>query len=140
MPLKRSREYGAIRKRVFYLRPVDAWQQEGFHFFVFVLRNPDGTDALLPEPPAAVFAMRPQEKTPVSAVVVTPRRDGGEPEITKLPPPDAAARPGRSAAPAADAEAYRSRLADPAKLIAKLAGTSAGSRDVGSRVVIRSAN
>ena len=81
-PLKRSKDYRAIRKRVADLHPADAWQQEGFHFFVFVLRTAEGTDVMLPEePPVAVFAMHPQEKQPVSAVVVTPSGGGALPIV-----------------------------------------------------------
>ena len=91
VPLKRSKEYRAIRKRVADLHPADAWQQEGFHFFVFVLRTAEGTDVVLPEePPVAVFAMHPQEKEPVSAVVVTPSGDGAEAEIRDVREPDSA--------------------------------------------------
>jgi hypothetical protein len=90
VPLKRSREYRAIRKRVLDLRPTDAWQQEGFHFFVFVLRAADGPDIVLPEPPVAVFAMHPEVQEPVSAVVVTPRGDGTEAEIRNVRDPDSA--------------------------------------------------
>ena len=87
VPLKRSRAYGAVRKRVADPRPADAWRQEGFHFFVFELRVAVGADAVLPEPPLAVFAMHPEVKEPVSAVVVTPGRDGAEAEIRDLREP-----------------------------------------------------
>jgi hypothetical protein len=87
-PLKRSKDYRAIRKRVADLHPADAWQQEGFHFFVFVLRAEHGTNSVVPEPPVAVFAMHPAEKQPVSAVVVTPSSDGAEAEIRNVRQPD----------------------------------------------------
>jgi hypothetical protein len=88
VPLKRSKEYRAIRKRVADLHPADAWQQEGFHFFVFVLRAEDDTDGVVPEPPVAVFAMHPAENEPISAVIVTPSSDGAEAEIRNVREPD----------------------------------------------------
>jgi hypothetical protein len=102
VPLKRSRVYGAVRKRVADLRPADAWQQDGLHFFVFTLRPPDGAPgtggagaggAGAPaEGPLAIFAMRPEAREPVSAVVVTPSAEGGaDPEITDLRQPAPAA-------------------------------------------------
>ena len=71
VPLKRSRTYGTIRPRVADLRPVDSWQQEGLHLFVFQLRA-DGANGVAdtPESPVAVFAMHPDSKEPVSAIVV----------------------------------------------------------------------
>jgi hypothetical protein len=90
VPLKRSKEYRAIRKRVADLHPADSWQQEGFHFFVFVLHAADGTNGVLLESPVVVFAMHPEEKDPVSAVVVTPTGDGAEAEIRSLRDPDSA--------------------------------------------------
>jgi hypothetical protein len=78
VPLKRSRAYGTVRRRVAEHLPTDAWQQEGFHFFVFALRPADGAAAPSAEPPLAVFAMHPDQKDPVSAVVVTAGPDGTE--------------------------------------------------------------
>jgi hypothetical protein len=89
-PLKRSRDYRVIRERVADLHPADAWQQEGFHFFVFVLRAADDTDQVLPEPPIAVFAMHPEVKEPLSCVVVTPQPDGQVAEVFDLRQPGAA--------------------------------------------------
>ena len=83
-PLKRSREYHVLRPRVSDLRPTDAWQQDGLHFFVFALHPIDGEATTPNEPPVAVFAMRPDADDPVSAVVVRPRSDGLEPEITPI--------------------------------------------------------
>lgn len=89
VPLKRSREYGAVRKRVADLRPADAWQQEGFHFFVFELMA-DRADSLVAVSPLAVFAMHPEVREPVSAVVVTPNSAAAEAEIRDLRQPDSA--------------------------------------------------
>ena len=44
VPLKRSALYGSIRKRVADLKPVDSWQEDGVHYFVFQLK-PDGEAA-----------------------------------------------------------------------------------------------
>ena len=87
VPLKRSREYGAIRKRVADLRPVDSWQEEQVHFFVFALRPEDNAPAT-PEPPLAVFAMQRGSTEPVSAVVVTASPDGVQAEVRSLREPD----------------------------------------------------
>ena len=87
VPLKRSREYGAIRKRVTDLRPVDSWQEDQVHFFVFALRPEDNAPAT-PEPPLAVFAMQRGSTEPVSAVVVTASPDGVQAEVRSLREPD----------------------------------------------------
>ena len=86
VPLKRSREYGAIRKRVADLRPVDSWQEDQVHFFVFALRPEDNAPAT-PEPPLAVFAMQRESTEPVSAVVVTASPDGAQAEVRSLREP-----------------------------------------------------
>jgi hypothetical protein len=90
VPLKRSREYGAIRSRVSDLRPSDAWQQDGLHLFAFRLRPIEGDGTTPGDPPVAVFAMRPDVQTPVSAVVARSRGDNQEPEITPLGEPEIA--------------------------------------------------
>jgi hypothetical protein len=87
VPLKRSREYGAIRTRVADLRPVDSWQEDQVHFFVFALR-PEGNAPATPEPPLAVFAMQRGSTEPVSAVVVTASPDGVQAEVRSLHEPD----------------------------------------------------
>jgi hypothetical protein len=91
-PLKRSGEYRAIRPRVTDMLPLDHWQEEGLHFFVFTLRPEDGAGAvaavLAAEPPVAVFAMHPEEPEPVSAVVVTPSATGKEAQVLDLRKPE----------------------------------------------------
>jgi Carboxypeptidase regulatory-like domain len=82
--LKRSRQYRAVRSRVSDLRPTDAWQQEDLHFFVFALNRVEGDEPPPVEAPVAVFAMRRDVQEPVSAVVVRPRADSQEAEITTL--------------------------------------------------------
>ena len=72
--------------------PLDHWQEEGLHFFVFALRPENGTSngaASLPaEPPVAVFALHPEEPAPVSAVVVTPSAGGKEAQVLDLRKPE----------------------------------------------------
>jgi SIS domain len=86
VPLKRSRTYGKIRPRVADLRPIDSWQQDKLHFFVFRLKPLDGV--ALPEPPLAVFAVHPAAAEPASAVVVSPHRNGVEAGIVSLLQPE----------------------------------------------------
>ncbi len=90
MPLKRSPEYRAIRPRVAELKPDDAWQEEGLHFFAFELRPEEGAAVVKDEPPMAVFAMHPEETNPISAVVITPSLNGKEAEVLDLRRPDSA--------------------------------------------------
>ena len=84
VPLKRSRAYRAIRPRVSDLRPSDAWQQDGLHFFVFAVHRFEGDSPSPADALVAVFAMRPDAEDPVSAVVVRPCPDGLDPEITPI--------------------------------------------------------
>ena len=86
VPLKRSCEYGAIRKRVADLRPVDSWQDDQFHFFVFAVRPAENAPATS-EAPVSVFAMHAESTGPVSAVVVTPSPDGMQAEVQDLREP-----------------------------------------------------
>ena len=67
-PLKRSPQYAAIRRRVAEPLPIDAWQFDMRHYFVFSLR-PDATP---PNDGAAyaIFAMQWEDDEPVAAVVV----------------------------------------------------------------------
>ena len=90
MPLKRSAEYRSIRSRVAALKPEDAWQEEGLHFFVFELRPEEGAAVVKDEPPMAVFALHPEAPTPVSAVVVTPSTTGKEAQVLDLRRPESA--------------------------------------------------
>ncbi len=99
VPLKRSPEFAAIRRRVADPHHSDACVEDGLHFFVFQLHPAEGATTSLPgangrapgltaaQAPVAVFAMDPQSTTPHSAVVVTPGPDGAEAEITDLREP-----------------------------------------------------
>ena len=99
VPLKRSGEFAAIRRRVADHRHRDAWVEDGLHFFIFQLHAAEGgavgsgTNGAAPgrraaQAPVAVLAMHPESATPHSAVVVTPSPDGAEAEIMDLREPD----------------------------------------------------
>src|SRR5438874_2189859 len=90
LPLKRSSEYGAVRRRVASPRPIDSWFDRELHFFVFQLEMVSGAGGNQAEPPVAVFTMHPDAPEPISAVVVTPSLDGAEAEVTDLRQPDRA--------------------------------------------------
>ena len=99
VPLKRSADFAAVRRRVADHHHRDSWLEDGLHFFVFQLHAAGGgaagagTNGAAPgrpaaQAPVAVFAMRPGSTTPHSAVVVTPSSDGAEAEIMDLREPD----------------------------------------------------
>ncbi len=71
-PLKRSPQYAAIRRRVAEPLPVDAWQLDMRHYFVFSLR-PDET---APNEGAAyaIFAMQWEDDEPLTAAIVNALR------------------------------------------------------------------
>jgi hypothetical protein len=75
VPLKRSSAYGLIRPRVAALKPLDAWQADELHFFLFQLKAADGVSS--DSAPQALFAMRADETRPVSALVITPDLEVG---------------------------------------------------------------
>ena len=88
VPLKRSAEFAAIRRRVANHHHLDSWQDDDLHFFVFQLKAAEGVETTPADPPVAVFAMHPEFSVPVSAVVVTPSPSGAEAEIRDLRAPD----------------------------------------------------
>ena len=100
VPLKRSPEFAAIRRRVADPHHSDAWVEDGLHFFVYRLHPAEGAAPGAPgangsaprlsaaRAPVAVFAMHPEFAAPVSAVVVTPSPGGAEAEIRDLRAPD----------------------------------------------------
>lgn len=53
---------------------------------MFALRTAEQNPAS--DAPMAVFAMHPEQETPVSVIVVTPGADGKEAEVTDLLRPD----------------------------------------------------
>ena len=83
-PLKKSPEYRVIRPRIANPMAVDSWQDQGVHFFVFLLRPAEGAPWVPHDPPVVVFAMHPEEPEPVSVVVVTPKPGGEEAEVVDL--------------------------------------------------------
>jgi hypothetical protein len=88
VPLKRSAEFAVIRRRVADHHHLDSWQEDGLHFFVFLLRPAEDTAAGEADPPVAVFTMHPELTIPLAAVVVTPRQDGAAAEIQDLHAPE----------------------------------------------------
>ena len=68
-----------IRRRVAQQLPIDSWQEDGLHFFVFQLAPAE--DGL------AVFLMHPDSTKPISAVQVAPL-PGGEASVTDLLDPE----------------------------------------------------
>ena len=87
-PLKVSAEFAAIGSRLRTDVPLDTWQEDELHFFVFQLR-PDGVAGGVElDAPVAVFVMHVASDAPISAVVVTTRPDGTEPEVHDLRTPD----------------------------------------------------
>jgi peroxiredoxin/uncharacterized membrane protein YphA (DoxX/SURF4 family) len=85
-PLKLSPEYRKLQDRGSQPSLADSWQEDDLHFFVFLPEEMNGTESAAAAP-TAVFVMRPGVEEPVSAVIVTPK-DGGEPDIVSLRPPD----------------------------------------------------
>jgi hypothetical protein len=82
VPLKRSGEYGMIRRRVADPKPVDAWQLHGVHYFVFGLRGEPGAAGA--EEPLALFAIRHGEPAPSCAVIVTAGPNGDAASVVDL--------------------------------------------------------
>ena len=86
-PLQASAEFAAIGPRLHSDVPLDTWEEDALHFFVFQLRPADGggiEHAAGSETPVAVFIMTSASDAPISAVVVTPGPDGAEPEVQDL--------------------------------------------------------
>jgi hypothetical protein len=81
VPVKRSEEYAAIRKRVADPKPVDAWRMGIDNYFVFELR-PAADAAEVPS--FALFKIRWEDYAPALAVVVTPSADGAEVQAVDL--------------------------------------------------------
>jgi hypothetical protein len=88
--LKASAEFAAIGPRVLTEVPLDSWQEDLLHFFVFPLRPVDGAANELgveSDGPVAVFVMDTASPAPVAAVVVTPSLNGAEAAIQHLRAP-----------------------------------------------------
>jgi len=92
-PLKMSSEFAAIGPRLLTDLPLDTWQEDELHFFVFRLNPASGAGIehrAESETPVAVFVMESGSDALVSAVVVTPGPDGVEAEVHDLRIPDEA--------------------------------------------------
>ena len=85
-PLKRSPEYASIRKRVANPKPVDAWQADMVHYFLFELKPVEDAPATT-EVPFALFSMAWEDDGPVSALVITPDASGEQAEVVNLRQP-----------------------------------------------------
>jgi hypothetical protein len=86
-PLKKSREYRAVCPRLAGPAPVDSWEDEGLHYFVFQMQSEEGA-AEGAEPPVAMFTMRRDEPEPASALVVALESGGDEAVFTDLHHPE----------------------------------------------------
>lgn len=84
VPLRQSTEYEGIHQRVTSEWPIDSWQEDGFHYFVFQLLPGDNTGDPLLEAPVAVFAMHPESTQPISAVLVGPLPGSEKAEVVNL--------------------------------------------------------
>jgi hypothetical protein len=80
--LKRSPEYASIRRRVADVKPVDAWQMDMIHYFLFQLKPEEGASGV--EPPYALFTMRWEDDGPVSARVISTDGSGKEVKVFDL--------------------------------------------------------
>lgn len=89
VPLKRSPEFRVLRPSLVGEAPhpvLDSWLDDGFHFFVFQLKN-SGASAGSGAAALAVFAMHPDQREPVSAVTVVPTETGRHARITDVRDP-----------------------------------------------------
>lgn len=83
-PLRRTWEYRSTRKQMTSEQPLDTWQDEGAHFFVFELKPDETLDFTPLDPAVAVFVMTAESGELLSAVSVTPSLDGSEAVIDDL--------------------------------------------------------
>ena len=82
-PLKLSPQYAAIRKRVANPKPVDAWQANLIHTFVFQLK-PAADAPADAGVPYALFSMSFDYDGPAKAVVITPDVSGIHVQVENL--------------------------------------------------------
>jgi len=87
-PLKRSPQYASIRKRVAHPKPVDAWQANLLHYFVFQLNPADDAPAGAGAP-YALFSMSYEYDGPAKALVITPNINGTHVQVENLLQPGA---------------------------------------------------
>ena len=86
--LRDSDEYQGLNEQVANPEPVDSWQEDGLHFFVFQLHAVATAVDVASAAPMAVFAMHPPEQAPVSAVVVRPGVNGEEADVLDVRLPE----------------------------------------------------
>ncbi len=86
--LRGSDEYQGLNGQVANPEPVDSWQEDGLHFFVFQLHAAATAVDVASAAPMAVFAMHPPEQAPVSAVVVRPGVNGEEADVLDVRLPE----------------------------------------------------
>lgn len=74
-----SAEYQSLLSRLSPIEPIDTWRVESRHHFVYRLRpNDDARQA------SALFVARWEDYAPLSAVLITPDPNGGEPQVVDL--------------------------------------------------------
>lgn len=83
-----SPAYEGLQDRIASPLPIDAWEEEGLHFFVFQLHGTDSMGGSQAEAPVAVFTLRPDEAESISVVTVSPGQDGEEALITNVGAPE----------------------------------------------------
>jgi hypothetical protein len=84
VPLRRSRAYRAVRRRITSSQPTDTWQEDDLHYFAFTLRDDVQLDYTPFDPAVAVFIMAADARRPISAVTVEPDATGQNEVITDL--------------------------------------------------------
>jgi hypothetical protein len=82
-PLKLSPQYAAIRKRVANPKPLDAWQANLIHYFVFQLKPAADAQADA-DAPFALFSMSFDYDGPAKALVITPDASGTYVQVENL--------------------------------------------------------
>jgi hypothetical protein len=76
-----------VRRRIAVPRPADSWDLDGLHYFVFALAASDAEPIPGVAGPSALFTMRPGERTPAAALLVTPI-PGGFAEVRDVRHPE----------------------------------------------------
>jgi len=83
-PLKRSPEYWVMRRRMISPIPVDSWQKNGLHFFVFELRPASGQATDSAKVFMALFVVQEAQIKLISVSIITLNPDGQSAEIEDL--------------------------------------------------------
>ena len=80
--VKWATAYGGIRLRVAELKPIDAWQLDGQHYFTFALTQANG--ALGDSGTSVALFVMNGDATPASALVLTPSVEGTQVDLQDL--------------------------------------------------------